>query len=474
MGAFVYENNIYHPYVHYHFENYRDDGMFDGRALFTNALSNVKNNNIANYIQLHYNRKQLKVLDQIIQSGDRIETWETELASAITDELSGKLENVTNSYLNMSDSGIQRLGAKQVASSDLHNFLSDLNILMNELGSTPDILKSFAAYLYSNNANSYDLPALRQMTQNFLQTNNIMSIKNPDIAQQFLIKFDQLINKTTAKGNTIKQIGQDRIKNFIKDTLVKDLEYLAPVALEKGLEKANSVIMEEVQIGKTRITATDRRKSATGTSNTVAVKPDSITTLNVNANGVQGTCQFNVGISTKAYKDSTIKKYGVSIHTTNFYKTALSVMKNSPNQQLFDHYLANTIAHQAHEDETGYNALRSAIIKQYIVPFLTGTGMNIIGGGGLKDKAQILFINNKAYSMYQILTRAMNMENFNQLDDMFTLTYKQRNMWIRGAKNGTDNPELALKRSNDFLGKINKILVSLKFHPEVFFKALGL
>ena len=474
MGAFVYENNIYHPYVHYHFENYRDDGMLEGKALFTNALSNVKNNNIADYVQLHYNKKQLKVLDQLIQSGDRIETWETELANAITEELSGKLENITDSYLNISDSGLQKLGAKQISSVDLHNFLSDLNILMNELGSTPDILKSFAMYLYSNNAQSYDLPALRQMTQQFLQTNNITSVKNPDIAQQFLIKFDQLINKTTAKGNSINQLGQNRVKNFIKDTLVKDLEYLAPVALEKGLNKANSFILDAVQVGKTRITASDRRKSATGTSNTVAVKPDSITTLKVGADGVQGSCQFNVGISTKAYKDSTIKKYGVSVHTTNFYKTALSILQNSPNQQLLDHYLANTIIHQNYEDETGYGALRSAIIKQYIVPFLTGTGMNIIGGGQLKDKAQILFINNKAYSMYQILNRALNMENFNQLDSMFTLTYKQRNMWIRDTKNNLGNPKLALKRSNDFLGKMNKILVSLKFHPEVFFKSLGL
>ena len=474
MGAFVYEGNTYHPYVHYHFENYRDDGMSDGKAIFTNALSNVKNNNMADYVRLHYNKKQLKVLDQLIQSGDKIETWETELANAITQELSGNLENITDKYLNISDSNLQKLSEKQISSVDLRDFLSDLNILMNELGSTPDILKSFAMDLYSNNSQSYDLPALRKMTQTFLQNNSITSVKNPDLAQQFLIKFNQLMNKTTAKGNSIKQLGKNRVKNFIKDTLVKDLEYLAPVALEKGLDKTNSFILNAVQVGKTRITASDRRKSATGTSNTVAVKPDSITTLKVGANGVQGTCEFNVGISTKAYKDSTIKKFGISIHTTNFYKIAQNILQNSTSQQLLDHYLANTIVHQNYENETGYSALRSAIIKQYIVPFLTGTGMNIIGGGRLRDKAQILFINNKAYSMYQILNRALTMENFNQLDSMFTLTYKQRNMWIRDGNTNSGNPELALKRSNDFLGKMNKILVSLKFHPEVFFKSLGL
>lgn len=280
------------------------------------------------------------------------------------------------------------------------------------------------------------------------------------VIDKILTYLSNAANKLDAQGTLGAQSLRSTVTNIFSTALGEQigkqmLESAMPDLDSQVLQMSDSILGKNPNI---KLVSSTFKKTGSDKTNGKTAKVDLLNSdafsLSVSINGQVTNIDIATNVSVKWYKTNTKGVVpSVSLGTMSM-NDILSQFAQAPRGIAY-----NIIAHEW-GDEQGYQKLRSTIAAAFINEWISGSGG--LTTSGAIDKAQLLMVNGKLYTMTAIAKKLAGQIPYGRVDaaSPVSLSFggisQKANAW-EGKQNNWDNAEV---RSRRVQGIINGLEVS--------------
>lgn len=418
-----HQTNLYNSYIHYHNNSYDEQyGTMIAQKYFLQ-----KSNALASYIKTFRQHIDPKALSALSTLEDLSDSQTIEMMNQAIADSAQQAINRTKSHLLTFGDDIAAFRDQyktlfnnhQAEFSQVQQFLSDASQLFTKAGYDTTFISTLIASLPSSNGPD-PLGAIKfsggqsakgrnfgQFLQDFLIANEGKILRTRENAP--VINFIQTLSKRLEAGATKKKGSFSSRKMTAAITNIFNEgagEYaIGEIIGTMATNNTNGIIDSFLTGAVTHnVIGIDNKVHA------VKIKPD------VYGQGVQirysddltsFSFQTDIGASIKTYKTNSVTEYGVKLG--NRY-----IMPDLINKGVMRYHGANILLHS----EEGANYLYGFLVKQYLHLLLSGSGKQS-SRGGVFDYSNILIVNGKVYSIYDLINRALQISSIDYFSECF-------------------------------------------------------
>jgi hypothetical protein len=482
MASNSISNNVPYPYIHYHYANFANSTTPNGSANDANALfrkammTNQQINLVEKYDAKNYNQKALEQFDGLLTELKNPAEIENAIVEMLNEQMSEDTSRQIDNIINFNQKFSSLAGQSQATSDRLLKFIDSLSYILQVPVKDTNILKSII--LNQQMQGSKKLVNLANLAKDLTNQTGLTQINHSEV-NNFLNQFATIIQSSNSKSDKTSQF-KTAIKSILNAGIGEEIDAAAA-------QEAISSVFSKIQDLQTTSTLTgndtraqityDNKHNIKPGKGGIKSKPDSIIRITKQGNGnTQGKFEinFDFGISSKYYSPWFLKKFGVHVHTGNFYSAALAALR-AKDSATTRHLIGNTVSLLKGRPTDGgpYATLSAAILKKFAVEYFTGTGWTL-KQSGMADNAHILLVNGKPYSMRKIVSeigKETDVTNLFKFAHINTIN-KALNKWV--GKSGYPDDDDAITRSESVLSSLHSLQMQIKFHPEAFLERFAI
>lgn len=402
------------------------------------------------------------------------------VASAWTQASSTTLANSLSSSLGSS----RKTMTSQIdqAKTDLYKlsaFTTDLDNILRNVLNNPNMANAYS-YMVNNlwkNGKKVTIPTTYALNPNETQAltkvasalNTLGSRYNADLS-----KYSGSGGMTTMKMASLLHLQLSVIFGALGEYAgIENIDSFISQQVQVALEKGQTATMKLVQQG-SKSTLTGGKQAQSGGS----VKPDIVTPLisitTTKADGSNMTYEMKLSVSAKMYPSlsgvqyNQLSKKTIKIQESDAVTDYLEKMSKEMKS-----YAANVLAHDWNKATKEGLAVRHGISARFFNDWLAGWGGRMAGNTNELNVSNFMLVNNRLYSMYDIIEAVQKAFNSQQNSKVIKVTLSRGSSGITSVKNdwvGPKEPSYTegFKRSNSVWGQLNQLSLIAYLSPTVF------
>lgn len=404
-------------YIHRHVSHFKMDEAVE---LFSSQKKQnyliMKNRYQKNFLEnIQMDRKFLELLDASMSEEEKVSMLDQTMLEVLDKQVSEQINSykldsrITNTFKSLDN--FLKSGDIRALDKVFQQITAATKFLQTDIQPLSALIGMQGEYKKHRDLHQLDIQLLQAIKDTFedgsgkikLLTTNQARLKS---VMQSVQKFvHELSGLGTTSGNIINKNSLQRYLTNIFSTQIG--EFIVSSSTATAMGQGLKDIRKSLTGGK-RVQFTEDEKlnqfirdygNKSRTFKTDNSFSDLAIDVNFNSQNIRTT--VNLGLSTKWYKNSGVN---LSDSVSIGGETSFTYRLNQMFQKDKDKYLTYNALALAEQDNSGYSALKAALIARNADAFISGLGMQ-------GDFSQYIVVNGKFYSIWQILTL---LENYNK------------------------------------------------------------